>query len=808
MIDLLFPQLAQHLDEALLILDAAGRLTLINPAGEKLLGWQREELIGKPFYGIIHCQNRGSDCLEGGGKCTVLQCLNKGETIRVEKDVFTHRNGHLIPVSFIAAPLWESGRIVGSVTIFKDGSEKLRIQQEIKQARDLAWEASRLKSEFLTNMSHEVRTPMNGIIGMTDLLMDTKLSKEQKEFATTIKDSAQALLTIITDILDLSMISAGKMEIQHLDFKPLDVVEGVAEALASQAQQKNLDIMGVVSNKIPTVLRGDPSRLRQMLLNLAGNAVKFTKKGEVVIRATLENKTKSGAIIRFAVTDTGIGIHRLDKDKLFQPFSQLDGSSTRTFGGAGLGLSITQRLVELMGGEIGVESKKGKGSTFWFTVPLDRSPKGEEDPLPISTQAISQLHGAKVLLVDRNPTSQTILMNHLLGWNIQATAVESHTEALALLKHESDVGYPFDLVIVDYSTVREGHVELGHLVLEDPKLSPTGLILVTFQNDKKIYNEAQAVGYIAHLTKPLQRKRLQYCLLEILHGDSSTLSQEESPLEPELSVSTETLSELALPEPTLLLAEDNVVNQKVAQGLLNKLGVSVRTVVNGIEALRAMQTTRFSLVLMDCQMPVMDGYQATRAIREKEANEAEKTPIIALTADSLPEDRNRCFNAGMDDFLTKPLNLENLSKVLYKWIPNLKQYPLRPSPPVSDSSQTAQEEDIEKKEELPILELKRLQSHFGNDPVVIREFLEIYQLSATNLLKQIETQTAAENIDMVAELAHEFKGASANVGANKMSQLCHDLEEAVNKTDWQEVNLLQRKMYQHCQEIKNFIEKY
>ncbi|MBF0371496.1 MAG: response regulator [Magnetococcales bacterium] len=666
----LLQQMTQNMVEGLFIQDTEGRLTFLNREAERLLGWSSAEILGRNIHELIHYQNRlGEPVLSN--ECPVHKCLQCGETFQVDEDVFTHRNGHLIPVSFIASPICEDDHIIGSVTIFQDLARKRQVEREIKQARDLALEASRLKSEFLANMSHEIRTPLNGIIGMTDLLLDTKINKVQKELAGTVKESAQALLTMLTDILDLSQIEAGKMEIKVIDFKPLEVVEEVAELMASQAQNNNLDLLTEVANKIPMVLRGDPAKLRQTLITMVANALKFTKKGEVVIRATLREKTKKKAVLRFSVTDTGVGIPKAARGQIFQPFRQADGSSTRQFGGAGLGLTIANRLVELMGGEIGFESKKNKGSTFWFTVPLDRAKAEEEAPA-----SYVALAGAKVLVMDSHPTSQTILQNHLLGWNMKVTGVENLTEAMASLEHESQAGVPYDVVIVDHASDPNNHLDFGRQVIDSANFSRTALILLTSLSEKKQFDGAQKAGYISLLVKPIRRNRLQNCLLGLFRPEAWDTSEAESShslrTQPLRATSfTDSHPEVSSAQRLILLAEDNVVNQKVTQGQLNRLGYPVHTVANGREAVHAVKSSKYALVLMDCQMPVMDGVQATKSIRDAfEDSGGPRIPVIALTANVQLEDRSRCLSAGMDDFLSKPVAIEELDKVLRKWIPS------------------------------------------------------------------------------------------------------------------------------------------
>ncbi len=751
-------QMTHHLEEGLYILDQAGHIIFINAVGEKLLGWQQKDLLGQNPHTLFHHMNAGGKCLPNE-ICPILLCIQRGETFRSEEDIFIHQNGQLIPVSIIASAIIENEEMIGSFTLFTNLNLRKQSEREIKQARDIALETARLKSEFLANMSHEIRTPINGVIGMTDLLLDTKLNKEQKELANTLKESAQALLTVVSDILDFSSLEAGKMETMATPFSPLKVVEDVAELLASQTQPKNLDLLIDVSPKLPNILLGDPARLRQILMNLVGNAIKFTKKGEVVIRARLTEKTKTPLMVRFSVTDTGIGIPKSSWHRLFKPFSQVDGSSTRPYGGMGLGLSIANRLVELMGGEMGMTSKRGKGSTFWFTVPF---PLSKEAELP-ATLTTTPLNGIKALVIDPRQTSQTILLNHLLNWNMKCAAVESPDEALAYLQHEAQAGAPCDIVLLAATPISlEACLALGRKITEDPALPPVGLVLITGIHEKQWFDEARKVGFLAHLTKPLHRHQLLDRLLSLINP--------EPILEPDpITTDSKPLASLA-PTTTLkadtpcnqmiLLAEDNAVNQKVAQMQINRLGYSVHTVANGKDAIQAIQSGAYVMILMDCHMPIINGLQATHTIRQLEnAEKKPRTPIIALTSNPLPSDVQRCLDHGMDDTLNKPIHIEDLASTLDKWLPN------RPNNLISTT-------ETNNNQDLPPISIDHLKTNFGDDPKIIMEIINTYLSSAKMMIAKLKKNLKNKNANPIEESAHELKGASANMGALHMSKLC------------------------------------
>ncbi len=695
-------QLTRFLDEGLFILDVSGRLTFLNAAGERILGWKQEELLGDIAHCKIHHQN-AADRIVPPEECPAYQSIQEGRVYHVDNDVFVHRDGRLLPVSFTSAPLWDNGRMTGSVTVFKELSSQQELEREIKQAQDIALETARLKAEFLSNMSHEIRTPIHGVIGLNDLLLDSKLTKEQRELATAARDSAQALLTIVNDILDFSRIEAGKLEIKAEEFRPAKVVEEVVGLITPQVQGKRINLLVDVSNRIPTLLLGDPARIRQVLLNLVGNAIKFTKKGGVSIRVRLETKTRSQVTVRFSITDTGIGIPKANQHRLFQPFAQVDGSSTRPYGGTGLGLSIASRLVELMGGQIGYEERKDRGSLFWFSLPLARTGATETEPLPLLTSTC--LSGVKILIVDPQQASQTLLLNTLLRWNMKATSVESTEEILAYLRQEAATGVPCRLVLVSRSRQADNapngeHFSVIQSLTQDTEWPLVQCILLTGSDDKKYLEEARQAGYVAILSKPIQRDRLLESLVALLQSEAEPTASTEvaatrtetpttNPMAPLLHPRGEypphdqqtkpirrsfvhlgegLLSPLSIAGYRILLAEDNAVIQKAVQIQLHRLGYGVDTVANGQEAIAFMQRETCALILMDCHMPVLDGYHAAQTIRRLPTQQAH-LPIIGMVAKTVKGDQERCLEMGMNDVLNKPVQLESLKQLLDKWLP-------------------------------------------------------------------------------------------------------------------------------------------
>ena len=632
-------RLLEHNADAIIVVDHDGVVHFINPAAEALLERPADALLNTPLAFSISI----------------------GKTSEV---IIPRKNGDILVAEMRGVETtWEGEPAV--IASLRDITERKRAEETLQKAKDSAEAADQAKSDFLANMSHEIRTPMNGILGMIGLLLDSKLAPEQREHAETVKGCAESLLGIINEILDFSKIEGGKLDLEVIDFDLHPTIEEVVEMFAKQADDKKLELASLIYHDVPSALRGDPGRVRQVLNNIVGNAIKFTEHGEVVLRVMLINQTATHAMVKFAISDTGIGIPPARMDRLFQTFSQVDASSTRKYGGTGIGLAISKKLTELMGGEIGVESELGKGSTFWFTVPFE---KQAYDTVPVSPIR-ANLNGLRTLIVDDNQTNRTILRHQLTSWGMKPHTAKDGHQALEMLATAAEEDRAYDIAILDFQMPEMDGLTLAKEISNNPALTTTRLVLLTSVGRRGDGERARDVGVDAYLTKPVRQSQLYECLRTVL-GQPAKPQESTRPA----LVTRHTIAEAQHQiRPRILVAEDNPVNQKLIARLLEKMDYRADVAANGLEAIEALARIPYAAVLMDCQMPEMDGFEATAEIRKRDREKGIHTPVIAVTAHAMKGDRERCLAAGMDDYISKPVKSDDLKTSLNRFLKPLKE---------------------------------------------------------------------------------------------------------------------------------------
>jgi two-component system sensor histidine kinase/response regulator len=649
--------LMDNVPPCMYVKDSHGRFLVANRAQAELAGTQTTEaLLGKTDFDFFPQEMAmryfaDEQAIIASGEALI----NREETVTDPSGNVSWRVTSKLPLRNIA------GKVVGIVGFGRDITYRKEAEAEINRAREAAEMASRAKSEFLANMSHEIRTPLNGIVGMTDLALETNLTGEQRDCLETVKLSADLLLTVINDVLDFSKIEAGKTELEAIDFDLRDHLETTLKTLSLRADEKGLELLCEVTPEVPESVRGDPSRLRQVILNLAGNAIKFTHEGEVALKVYMEDQDAKSQTLHFTVSDTGMGIPAEKQALIFQPFTQADTSTTRKYGGTGLGLTISMRLVKLMGGEIWVESEPGRGARFHFTARLETSP--EAKPVEIGTIApLDKLRGVKALIVDDNRTNRRILEGMLKRWGMKSTSAENGYQALAHLEEALAAGVPYELILTDMHMPEMDGFTLIERIRQAPELSTATIMMLTSAGHGGDAARCQNLEVAAYLLKPIRQSELREAISRVLGARKHT---GVVPLITRFSLRDSRHPSAVL---RILVAEDNAVNQRLIVRLLEKRGHTVVLAGNGREALEALKKERYDLVLMDIQMPEVDGLEATVAIREMETNTCLHQEIFALTAHAMTSDRDRCLAAGMDGYLAKPIRPPELDEILNAFI--------------------------------------------------------------------------------------------------------------------------------------------
>jgi two-component system, sensor histidine kinase and response regulator len=836
-----FEALVKNSPIAIVTLSQNNRIVSCNPAFETLFGYSFDDVQDQDLDSLIAGQGFQSEAI------TYTQMVAGGKIIhgigqRKKKD------GSVLDVEIFGVPVIVDGEQVGILGLYNDITELYR-------ARLAAEEADRAKSEFLANMSHEIRTPMNGIIGMIELSLGTELTFEQRDYLSTALESADALLTLLNDILDFSKIEARRLELEIIDFDLRSTFEGVAATMSQKAYDKGLELACIVQDNIPTKLKGDPGRLRQIVVNLMSNAIKFTQKGEIIMRADIQSESDTQVEVRFSVQDTGIGIPKDQQEAIFKRFIQADGSTTRKYGGTGLGLSISKQLAEMMGGEIGVESEKEKGSTFWFTARFEKQLDLKEQPIP----KISDLTGLKVLCIDDNATNRMILSKMISSFGCQVETASGGREGIEVLRQSTNLKQPFNIVFIDMQMPELDGAQTARFIKTDDEISPIKIVILTSIGQRGDARLCEEIGCAGYLLKPIRKAELLEIIQTVI-GEGEIVQAEQ----PRNLITRHSIAERKLLNKQILLAEDNPINQKLAVTLLKKGGYRVKTVETGLQTVEAIKNGSFLMVLMDIQMPEMDGYEATKRIREL-PDDRGRLPIIAMTAHAMRGDREKCIEAGMDDYISKPIQPEALFKLLDKWAElhgredilkeekseNKKTTEIEENGSAPDFSEVEsgwningkaletlsdKETDIEYKEDLhgenqeltkklkieqAIKDLieKRTFDENGKSPINLEEALQRFDYDLeffTNMLgefintlsgKSKEMQNAQDTGDAKSLnlLAHSLKGMASNFNADRITGLASKVESLAKEGDLEKTGELIQEIEVEIPRLKIFL---
>jgi len=757
----------EQASEGIIINDSQGHILDVNPRILKMLGYNPDEIRGLHSRDIVHPDD--AEAMSG-----TFRDILAGKTVRMERR-FLRRDGTVITMDI-------SGKAIGKNRIqgmMRDVTERKLVEEELIRARQTAEAANRSKSEFLANMSHEIRTPMNGVMGMAALLIKTDLNPEQREYAEIIYRSAELLLTVIGDILDYSKIEAGKLELECISFDLRKTVEDVVNMQAVKIQNKEIELVCMISHDVPNLLCGDPGRLAQILINLIGNAMKFTEKGEVAVDVAKEKESETHVTLHFRIRDTGIGIPRERADRLFKSFSQIDSSTTRKYGGTGLGLAICRQLAEMMGGQIGVESESGKGSVFWFTAVLEK-----QDALARTEISVPEaIRHKRILIADKNDSVRYMISTWLRHWGCASEEAENGLAALEKIRKASAAGEPFDMVLADM-TIPDGEA-LSHAVKEDAGLKNTTPVMMTYIDRFGNIRDMKEYGFSECLFKPVTTSKLSELLIKLAGARPESVEKQLSRTDISL------ISENRKQNFRILVAEDNPVNQMVALGILKNAGYACDAASNGIEAVNALRTTLYHLVLMDIQMPEMDGFEATKIIRGFEVRGAGSevpscpaaltpnlVPIIAMTAHAMKGDRERCLKSGMNGYVSKPIQIREFLDAVEKELSKDKAVFVCET----EKKESGAQPDVFDREEL----MERV----GGNEAICKQVLKLFMDNLPEYIRKLRTALQKNDAGQIQFQAHTVKGMAANVAAHRMHSIASELEDAGEEGKWEKIPLL------------------